>query len=68
VRASQDLADLQLAEMMKSLHKVRNAINADLLWTIDEISEITGLSWSANGIFEYETRFRKIRSPVVERG
>jgi len=34
VRTSQDLADLQLAEMMKIL-------------TIDEISEITGLSWSS---------------------
>ena len=29
------------------LEKVRNAINADHRQTIDEISEITGLSWSS---------------------
>jgi len=28
-----------------NLEKVRNAINADRHQTIDEISEITGLSW-----------------------
>jgi len=31
----------------ENLEKVRNAINADHRWTIDEISEITGLSWSS---------------------
>jgi len=29
----------------ENLEKVRNAINADFRRTIDEISEITGLSW-----------------------
>ena len=31
----------------ENLEKVRNAISADRRWTIDEISEITGLSWSS---------------------
>jgi len=31
----------------ENLEKVYNAINADRRWTIDEISEITGLSWSS---------------------
>ena len=31
----------------ENLEKVRNAINADRRRTIDEISEITGLSWSS---------------------
>jgi len=31
----------------ENLEKVRNAINADRHRTIDEISEITGLSWSS---------------------
>ena len=31
----------------KNLDKVRNAINVDCRRTIDEISEITGLSWSS---------------------
>ena len=31
----------------ENLDKVRNAINADRRRTIDEISEITGLSWSS---------------------
>ena len=31
----------------ENIDKVRNAINADCLRTIDEISEITGLSWSS---------------------
>ena len=30
----------------ENLDKVRNAINADRRRTIDEISEMTGLSWS----------------------
>jgi len=47
VRTSQDLADLRPAKMMKILKKVHNTINADHRQTIDEISEITGLSWSS---------------------
>jgi len=31
----------------ENLEKVRNTINADCRWTIDEISETTGLSWSS---------------------
>ena len=31
----------------ENLEKVSNAINADRRWTTDEISEITGLSWSS---------------------
>jgi len=31
----------------ENLEKVHNAINADRRRTIDEISEITGLSWSS---------------------
>jgi len=31
----------------ENLEKVCNTINADHRWTIDEISEITGLSWSS---------------------
>jgi len=55
----------------ENLEKVRNAINADRR-TIDEVSEITGLSWefmsaNVNGRFEYETCFRKIRSSVVDK-
>ena len=47
MRTSQDLADLQPAEMMKIFKKFANAINADRRRTIDEISEVTGLSWSS---------------------
>ena len=56
----------------ENLENVRNATNADRRRTIDEISEITRLSWSlsasVNGRFEYETFFPKIRSAVVDRG
>jgi hypothetical protein len=58
----------------ENLEKVRNAINAHRRRTIDEISEIKGLSWSScmsanvNGRFEYETCFPKIRSSVVHTG
>ena len=31
----------------ENLDRVRNAINADHLRTIDDISEVTGLSWSS---------------------
>jgi len=31
----------------ENLEIVRNAINADRRWTIDEISDINGLSWSS---------------------
>ena len=47
VRTSQDLADLQLAKMMKILIKFAMQSLQICLWTIDEISEITGLSWSS---------------------
>ena len=47
MRTSQDLADLQLAQNDENLDEVRNATNADRRRTIDEISEVTGLSWSS---------------------
>ena len=47
MRTSQGLADLQPAEMMKILEKVRNAIGADRRRTTNDISEITGLCWSS---------------------
>ena len=53
----------------ENLEKFVNAINANHRRTIDEISEINGLSWSScqrnvNGRFEYEMCFRKIRFSV----
>ena len=38
---------LSTCQNVENLEKFRNAINADRRRTIDEISEITGLSWSS---------------------
>ena len=53
--------------------KVRKAINADPRRTIDEISEITSLSWSScrrmsTEVLNMKRVSSKFRSPVVDRG
>jgi hypothetical protein len=48
VRTSQDLADLLPTDIMiKILKKFAKQNSADRCWTIEEISEITGLSWNS---------------------
>lgn len=47
LKTNHDLADLQQAEMIKkNIANVFHAINEDI-WTIDKISEVTGLSWKS---------------------
>ena len=47
MRTRQDLARTSTCRNDENLEKVRNATNADRRRTNDEISEITGLSWSS---------------------
>jgi hypothetical protein len=53
----------------ENIENVRNAINADRRRTIDEISEITGLSWSScQRVLTEDLNMKRVYAKFVERG
>ena len=52
----------------ENLDNVRNAVNADRRWTIDEISEINGLSWSScQRMLKEDLNMKRVSAKFVPR-